>query len=200
MPRQPGAINYNNELLLINIIEEQKPKGATGWQNVAILYKNRSNDAIQRDPEDIKRQWIEKLCNKMKKPTGNTGQEAKNRIFRCQQIQLAILRSVDAAMLGGGEESDSGGEDSDDEDEDSEEDDEFKCHQRSHSNCNNQHNSSAASLFWSSAAVVATTNAAATPPPTTTSPCSSPRRCKFASSIIYEKEKRQEQNKEFKFR
>jgi hypothetical protein len=80
MPRGLGNPNYNNALL-IEIIDSLKPSGALAWQNVAVLYQHRSNEVKLRDYEDIKRHWLEKLCNKMKKPTGKTGatdQDAKD--------------------------------------------------------------------------------------------------------------------------
>lgn len=68
MGRATGTSNYNNAVLM-GIVSTQLPSGSEGWKNVAILYKQQSNEAFARDPDDIKRHWNEKLCNKFKKPT-----------------------------------------------------------------------------------------------------------------------------------
>jgi hypothetical protein len=85
MPRGLGSPNYNNEVL-IQIVDTLKPTGAAGWENVAVLCQSRSKEIKLREYEDVKRQWIEKLCNKMKKPTGRSGGSDNDRIFSVSEF------------------------------------------------------------------------------------------------------------------
>jgi len=98
MPRTSGVSNYKNSVL-VEVVQELLPNGAEAWKNVAIIYKNRSNEAFLRDSEDIKRHWFEKCCNKNKKPTGKTGSNT-DFVFRCQQIQLDIISKTNSAAYG----------------------------------------------------------------------------------------------------
>ena len=43
------------------------PAGIYEWEQVANLYKERSCESDVRDKDDIKRHWVEKLCNKFHK-------------------------------------------------------------------------------------------------------------------------------------
>ncbi len=63
MPRAKGEANYKVELL-ISVIEEKLPQGPMSWQEVAALYQLQSQESATRDHEDIKRHWMQKLCNK----------------------------------------------------------------------------------------------------------------------------------------
>ena len=45
--------NYKNDVL-ISIVEEVLPTGATMWSNVAAIYHARSGEVKARDPDDIK--------------------------------------------------------------------------------------------------------------------------------------------------
>lgn len=113
MPRRNGAPNYRTDVL-IGIVESLKPKGAEGWKRVAVLYQQDSGETMLRDGDDIKRHWIEKLCNKFKKPTGKTGQIESDRIFRCQTIQRGIQAEIECEIMG----MKSADEDSEEEDDD----------------------------------------------------------------------------------
>ncbi len=73
MPRKKGVVNYKNNVL-INIIEEILPNGELGWEAVAIPYQGKSNEEMQQDTTDVKKHWMKNLCNSMKKPTGQTGE------------------------------------------------------------------------------------------------------------------------------
>ncbi len=77
MPRGRGKANYKVGLL-IEVVEEKLPQGSLGWQEVAALYQFRSQEAILRDHEDIKRYWCQKLCNKFKKPRGDPGDPVRD--------------------------------------------------------------------------------------------------------------------------
>jgi hypothetical protein len=49
--------------------------------------------------EDICDNWVRKLCNNFKKPTGGPGDNS-DRIFRCLEIERQIQRKANAAILG----------------------------------------------------------------------------------------------------
>jgi hypothetical protein len=106
MPRAKGKANYKVETL-IQVVEEKLPNGAQGWIEVAALYQHYSGELIICDHEDVKRHWIEKCCNKFKKPTGNPGDPKRDMILRCQRIQGRIHEKSSSLMLG----VDSGGDD-----------------------------------------------------------------------------------------
>jgi len=92
---------------LIQVVEEKLPNGAQGWIEVAALYQHCSGELILRDHEDVKRHWIEKCCNKFKKPTGNQGDPKRDMILRCQRIQGRIHEKSSSLIMG----VDSGGDD-----------------------------------------------------------------------------------------
>jgi hypothetical protein len=119
MPRSKGKQNYKVDVL-IQVVEEKPPNGAQGWQEVAFLYQQRSGELVLRDYEDVKRHWVDKCCNKFKKPTDNPGDPKRDMILRCQRIQERILKKSDAAVMG----VESGGDDGFDLSEDSISDDE----------------------------------------------------------------------------
>ena len=122
MPRAKGKLNYKVETL-IQVVEEKLPNGALGWIEVAALYQHCSGELILRDHEDVKRHWIEKCCNKFKKPTGNPGDPKRDMILRCQRIQGRIHEKSSSLIMG----VDSGGDDGlsvEDEESSLEEDDE----------------------------------------------------------------------------
>ena len=72
MPRAKGAANYKNDTL-INIIAEVLSNNEYGWQAVALVYHEKSKEEKQRNTDNLKKHWIKKLCNGMKKPTGKPG-------------------------------------------------------------------------------------------------------------------------------
>jgi hypothetical protein len=48
----------------------------------------------------VKRHWIEKCCNKFKKPTGTPGNPKRDMILRCQQIQQRIHAKSSSIIMG----------------------------------------------------------------------------------------------------
>jgi hypothetical protein len=106
MPRAKGKVNYKADIL-IHVVEEKLPAGAIGWQEVAALYQLCSGELALRDHEDVKQHWVEKCCNKYKKPTGTPGGPKRDMILRCQRIHQKILDRNAAAVMG----ADSGGDD-----------------------------------------------------------------------------------------
>ena len=112
--RQTGAQNYKNKVL-IDIVGTILPNGGIGWQAVANAYHEVSKEKTVRDPNDLRRHWIKKLCNNMNKPTGRTG-EPGDRIHRCMAIEKKIMNKTNSGMLGLGFSDDDDDDDVDDED------------------------------------------------------------------------------------
>jgi hypothetical protein len=52
--------------MLINIVKEQLPQGLEAWRNVATLYQSAANKKELRRGEDIRDNWVRKLCNNFK--------------------------------------------------------------------------------------------------------------------------------------
>jgi len=87
----------------ILVVKDVLPNGVQSWAEVAALYQKQSGKLILQDHDDVKRYWIEKCCNKFKKPTGTPGDPKRDMILRCQQIQQQIHAAVpggDAAIIG----------------------------------------------------------------------------------------------------
>jgi len=123
MPRGKGKANYKVDTLIL-VVEELLPNGAQSWAEVAALYQSRSGEMILRDHDDVKRYWIEKCCNKFKKPTGTPGDPKRDMILRCQRIQERIHNKSASTIMGVESEGDDGlSLDSDEEDEDDDDDD-----------------------------------------------------------------------------
>lgn len=91
-----GATNYKNDLL-IQIVERILPTSPEEWRKVALDYQQESKEVALRDYEDVRRVWIDKCCNKLKKPTGMTG-AASDKVRSCQNIHLRILQRNDAKV------------------------------------------------------------------------------------------------------
>jgi hypothetical protein len=105
--RKPGLPNYHNDKL-IPIIERILPNGSEAWCLVAIAYKEESDEDTRCTKIDLKRNWLYKLCNNYKKPTGVTG-DIEDRINHCIEIDRRIQRSTSSGLLGA-----SSGEDDED--------------------------------------------------------------------------------------
>ncbi len=98
MPRQAGAKNYKNDVL-IAIFEEILPNGEYGWEAVLLAYQEQTKEASKRDTDDLKRHWICNLCKGMKKPTGQPG-AANDRTLRCIAIEQKILEKMHLGFMG----------------------------------------------------------------------------------------------------
>jgi hypothetical protein len=85
MPRARGAKNYKRDLL-IPIISEILPNGEFGWSAVALAYQEQAREKDPRNTDDLKRHWVKNLCQNMKKPTGQPG-ENSDRTHRCIAIE-----------------------------------------------------------------------------------------------------------------
>ena len=85
--RSSGTPNYRNDVL-INIVEQQLPQGLEAWRNVACLYQNASKENELRRGEDIRDNWVRKLCK---------SGDLTDRIYRCLAIERWIQRRASAA-------------------------------------------------------------------------------------------------------
>ena len=101
--RRSGVPNYQNAIL-IRIVERLLPNGNEGWRLVALAYKEESGEENLRSEDDLKKNWVRKLCNNMKKPTGRMGADAKDRINQCIEIERRILNKSSSGILGGSDE------------------------------------------------------------------------------------------------
>eukprot|EP01035_Chromulina_nebulosa_P001212 gene1212-1632_t len=88
-----------NTTVLLNIIESVKPVGMYMWQEVAKRYQEATNESTLRDHDDIKRHFIEKLCNRGMKPTGRSTKSEE--VDRAQAIQARILQESSIGQFGG---------------------------------------------------------------------------------------------------
>ncbi len=57
---------------------------------VALAYKEKSEEEVFQAEDDLKKNWVKKLCNNFKKPTGRTGQDIKDQVARCIEIDCKI--------------------------------------------------------------------------------------------------------------
>ena len=113
--RAAGIKNYKNDVL-IPIIERLLPQGTEGWRQVATAYHSASRESDVRDAEALRDNWVKKLCNNFKKPTGRTGENG-DRIARCIAIERRIQDAANAAILGvSSAESDHDNEENEDDD------------------------------------------------------------------------------------
>jgi hypothetical protein len=122
MGKEKGDVNWDKESL-IKAVEEILPNGQVLWDKVVLLYQQLSGEKNPRDFYNLKRYWTETLCNKMMKPSGGKlSDSANDRLQRCQNIQLQVLRKSSSGILGNRSDDEDGGDEDDHEDEDEEED------------------------------------------------------------------------------
>ncbi len=69
MARRKGSVHYTNKVL-IQLIIEILPNGEYGWQAVAMTYQERTKEEALRNCTDLKKHWINNLCNNMRKLMG----------------------------------------------------------------------------------------------------------------------------------
>ena len=96
--RPPGARNYQYTVL-IDIVERLLPQGLEGWREVALEYQRELDEPVLCRGEDVRDNWVKKLCKNMKKPTGTPG-DLRDRHFRCLRIERRIQDRANAAILG----------------------------------------------------------------------------------------------------
>ena len=61
--------NYKSNILL-EVIRGVEPASKIGWERLALEYKEKSQEGVLRDYQNIKRHFIQKMCNSNKKITG----------------------------------------------------------------------------------------------------------------------------------
>jgi len=103
--------SYNTDIL-VSLIDEHLPDGGEQLERRILLNYIKSRQ-VKR--EDIKRHWVNTLCNKQNKPTGSSGGKP-DLILKCQRIQKRILEKSNSRMYGASDIEDL----SDDEDDDNE--------------------------------------------------------------------------------
>ena len=102
-------MNYKNHLL-IPIVKEKLPNGDYGWQAVAAAYQEAAKEDDVRNSHDVKKYWVQKLCNGTKKPTGRTGgKDDQVHKHKCIAIEKLILIKTDSGVLGLSDSDDDGG-------------------------------------------------------------------------------------------
>ncbi len=98
MPWAKGAKNYKNDLL-VPIVAKILPNGEFGWAAVALAYQEQAQENDPHNADDLKRHWINNLCQNMKKPTGKPGKNS-DRTHRCIVIEHKIMEKTQAGMMG----------------------------------------------------------------------------------------------------
>jgi len=101
--RTLGAKNYNRELLL-SIINTWKPSSSVVWETVTEQYHKKSEEDKLRDPQEVKKYFITKMCNNGIKPTGQSALEKF--ISDYQSVYAKILDLEGAANYGDNDEDD----------------------------------------------------------------------------------------------
>lgn len=101
--RRTGKPNYKNDSLL-EIINSKLPCGMEGWKEVCLEYKYASGEELLREAQDVRRHFYDKLCNKLKKVTRDSG--ANSKIRQAQDIYAKILRKESAMTFGEDDEDD----------------------------------------------------------------------------------------------
>jgi len=99
MGRLAGAKSYNKEAL-VYCVTKVKPSSLTDWKKVAKKYKVKANEEFERDEKAIKRYFLDTLCNKMKKPSGDTGSISNNIILKSQKFWKDVMENDMVENLG----------------------------------------------------------------------------------------------------
>mmetsp|Transcript_11817 Transcript_11817/g.26251 ORF Transcript_11817/g.26251 Transcript_11817/m.26251 type:complete len:193 (+) Transcript_11817:172-750(+) len=97
--RGRGSCNYKQAILL-KVIDAILPSGQVAWLKVAERYHVLSGELLARQPEDVKRYFMEKCCDKGKKPTDTSGPSPT--IEEAQRIYRKILSKNSMRDHGGG--------------------------------------------------------------------------------------------------
>eukprot|EP00602_Paraphysomonas_sp_CaronLab_P003978 CAMPEP_0185017820 /NCGR_PEP_ID=MMETSP1103-20130426/703_1 /TAXON_ID=36769 /ORGANISM="Paraphysomonas bandaiensis, Strain Caron Lab Isolate" /LENGTH=258 /DNA_ID=CAMNT_0027547401 /DNA_START=50 /DNA_END=822 /DNA_ORIENTATION=- len=95
--RRAGVPNYKKGIVL-NIVNDILPSSSLDWVAVAERYKIAAQETVDREGPDMKRYFIQKLCNNGRKPTGNSGTNDTTR--RAQEIYQRILCKENVGIYG----------------------------------------------------------------------------------------------------
>jgi hypothetical protein len=93
-----GTKNYKNEVL-IHCVLDILPNSKYGWQALALAYQEAAQEDEVQNTDDLKKHWINNLCNGMQKPTGWQGGDKYDRIMRCIAIKKKILEKIHAELM-----------------------------------------------------------------------------------------------------
>jgi hypothetical protein len=108
MPQAKGKLKYKADAL-IQLVEDELPNRAQGWVEVVALYQHCSGELALCDPNVVKWHWIEKCCNKFKKPTGDPGDPKRDMSLRFMPEDSAE-NPCEVSIESGEEEEEEGGE------------------------------------------------------------------------------------------
>ena len=93
-----------------------KPRDMVLWGTVAEQYRVQCGELKQRETSSLKKHFIHKMCNGMKKPTGSSGID--DFTAKCQTLNRALFSIEEANTFGDSEDEDEfsrlGGDMSDD--------------------------------------------------------------------------------------
>jgi hypothetical protein len=112
--RKTGISNYKKDVL-VNVVEGILPSSAEGWKLCASRYQSASGEILIRDHSDLKRYFVSKVCNNLKKPTGEAGPDPMT--SRGQRIYRQIMAKEQACSFGNNSDNDIDSEDSSSDDE-----------------------------------------------------------------------------------
>ena len=107
--KRQGVVRYNKKILL-DEIRKFKPISRLEWESVAINYQKLTGEKVIREVDDIKRQFITKMCDNNKKPTGKAAPKAS--VEAAQKVYRKMLEKSGAGNYGGSDDYDD--DDSDD--------------------------------------------------------------------------------------
>ena len=94
--RKTGAKNYIKELLY-SIIKEIEPSSTEHWKLVGNQYQELSGEDAPRDPDCLRTYFIEKMCNKWKKVTGESAPQLF--VAKCQHLQRFLFLTFFVCLL-----------------------------------------------------------------------------------------------------
>lgn len=89
--------NYKPKVLL-EIVRGMLPISTDDWQKVAKEYQTKTNEAIERTAQQMKRQFVQKMCNSMKKVTGQSAPQKAT--AEAQAVYNKILELAGAGDYG----------------------------------------------------------------------------------------------------
>jgi hypothetical protein len=102
--RQAGAKTYKKPTLY-KIINDCKPTNMLVWATVAEQYRIQCGELEARPATTIKRFFFQKMCDKMRKPTGSSGIDDFTQ--KCQTLYRSLASLEEGDTFGGSEDEDS---------------------------------------------------------------------------------------------
>jgi hypothetical protein len=93
--RKAGSVNYK-PTVVIRLVNAALPASTVAWNEVAEQYQAETGRVTRGD--DLKRYWIETLCDKFKKVTGSSA--PAERVRQCQDIHRRLTEKECAMSMG----------------------------------------------------------------------------------------------------